>query len=142
MPVFITIPLTLAPLLVYNLLAFWLLADAGGDPWLGPIMTLELVSGARFTLVVGDLMILAGLVLLFVELLKATRTGVVALTDHILSTLVFIAYLVQFLTVREAATSVFFILMCIALVDVIAGFSITITGARRDFGISPGDHSR
>ena len=59
-----------------------------------------------------------------------------------LSTLVFIAYLVEFLTVREAATSVFFILMCVTLVDVIAGFSITITGARRDFGVSNGDHLR
>jgi len=139
MPMIVSIPLTLAPLLVYNLLAFWLLGDVGGDPWLAPILTVELVSGARFTLVIGDLMILAGLTLLFVELLKATRTGVVALTDHILSTLVFVAYLVEFLTVREAATSVFFILMCISLVDVIAGFSITISGARRDFGISRGD---
>ncbi|MHC5655397.1 hypothetical protein [Stappia sp.] len=140
MPMFISIPLTVAPLLVYNLLAYSLLGDTGGDPWAAPIVTVELVSGARFTLVIGDLMIIAGLALLFVELLKATRTGVVALTDHILSTLVFIAYLVEFLTVREAATSVFFILMFISLVDVIAGFSITITGARRDFGVSPGDH--
>ncbi|MAA99748.1 MAG: hypothetical protein CMN87_10535 [Stappia sp.] len=142
MPVFVSIPLTVAPLLVYNLLAFSLLGDTGGDPWQAPILTMELVSGARFTLVVGDLMILSGLVLLFIELLKATRTGVSALTDHILSTLVFIAYLVEFLTVRAAATSVFFTLMAISLVDVIAGFSITITGARRDFGVSPHDSSR
>lgn len=142
MPLIVSIPLTVAPLLVYNILAFSLLGDAGGDPWQAPVLTLELVSGARFTLVIGDLMIIAGLALLFVELLKATRTGVVALTDHILSTLVFIAYLVEFLTVREAATSVFFILMCVTLVDVIAGFSITITGARRDFGVSNSDHLR
>ncbi|SDU39147.1 hypothetical protein [Stappia sp. ES.058] len=139
MPFIVSIPLTLAPLLVYNLLAFSLFGNAGGDPWLGPVLTVELVSGARFTLVTGDLMIVSGLVLLFIELLKATRTGVVALTDHILSTLVFVAYLVEFLTVREAATSVFFILICISFVDVIAGFSITITGARRDFGVSRGD---
>lgn len=140
MPLILSLPLTLVPLLVYNLLAFAVLGDTGGDPWLAPVLTMELVSGARFTLVTGDLMILTGLVMLFFELLKATRTGTTALMDHILSTLIFIAYLVEFLTLREAASSVFFILMCVTLVDVIAGFSITITGARRDFGTHNGDH--
>jgi hypothetical protein len=141
MPLIASIPLTVLPLVVYNVLAFGLLGGAG-TPWAAPVMTIDLVSGASFSLLGGDLMILCALVLLFVELLKATRTGVSALTDHIFSTLVLIAYLVEFLTVREAATSVFFILMCVSLVDVIAGFSITITGARRDFGVSNGDTYR
>lgn len=141
MPLIASIPLTVVPLIAYNVLAF-VLFGAGASPWTTPVMTIDLVSGASFSLLGGDLMILCALLLLFVELLKATRTGVSALTDHIFSTLVLIAYLVEFLTVREAATSVFFILMCVSLVDVIAGFSITITGARRDFGVSNGDHYR
>lgn len=141
MPLIVSIPLTVVPLIAYNALAF-VLFGAGASPWTMPVMTIDLVSGASFSLLGGDLMILCALLLLFVELLKATRTGVSALTDHIFSTLVLIAYLVEFLTVREAATSVFFILMCVSLVDVIAGFSITITGARRDFGVSNGDHYR
>ena len=141
MPLIASIPLTVVPLIAYNVLAF-VLFEAGASPWTTPVMSIDLVSGASFSLLGGDLMILCALLLLFVELLKATRTGVSALTDHIFSTLVLIAYLVEFLTVREAATSVFFILMCISLVDVIAGFSITITGARRDFGVSNGDHPR
>ncbi|MCC4244754.1 hypothetical protein [Stappia indica] len=141
MPLIASIPLTVVPLIAYNVLAF-VLFEAGASPWTTPVMTIDLVSGASFSLLGGDLMILCALLLLFVELLKATRTGVSALTDHIFSTLVLIAYLVEFLTVREAATSVFFILMCVSLVDVIAGFSITITGARRDFGVSNGDHYR
>lgn len=141
MPLIASIPLTVLPLIAYNIVAFGLFG-AGGNPWLAPVVTLDLVSGARFSLLGGDLMILCALVLLFLELLKATRTGVSALADHIFSTLVFIAYLVEFLTVGKAATSVFFILMCVSLVDVIAGFSITITGARRDFGVSNGDQYR
>ena len=141
MPLIASIPLTVVPLIAYNVLTF-VLFEAGASPWTTPVMTIDLVSGASFSLLGGDLMILCALLLLFVELLKATRTGVSALTDHIFSTLVLIAYLVEFLTVREAATSVFFILMCVSLVDVIAGFSITITGARRDFGVSNGDHYR
>ena len=141
MPLIASIPLTVVPLVAYNVLAF-VLFGSGGSSWTAPVMTVDLVSGASFSLLGCDLMVLCALLLLFVELLKATRTGVSALTDHIFSTLVLIAYLVEFLTVREAATSVFFILMCISLVDVIAGFSITITGARRDFGVSNGDHHR
>lgn len=141
MPLIASIPLTVLPLIAYNIVAFGLFG-AGGNPWLAPVVTLDLVSGASFSLLGGDLMILCALVLLFLELLKATRTGVSALADHIFSMLVFIAYLVEFLTVGKAATSVFFILMCVSLVDVIAGFSITITGARRDFGVSNGDQYR
>lgn len=139
MPMIVSVPLTLVPLAVYNIIAFGVLGAFPGDPWTAPIFTAELVSGARFTLIIGDLMIIAALVLLFVEILKATRTGVVAMVDHILSVLVFVAYLVEFLSVPEAAHSVFFILTVIALIDVVAGFSITIAGARRDIAFGQGD---
>jgi hypothetical protein len=48
---------------------------------------------------------------------------------------VFVAYLVEFLQVRSAAHSVFFILMVITFVDVIAGFSVTIRSAVRDVSV-------
>lgn len=135
------IPLLIAPLAVYNFFAFGLLGASVGDPWSVPIVTIEMISSARWTLTLGDVMIVAALVLLFVEILKATRTGVSSIVDHILSTLLFIIYLVEFLLVRETATSVFFILMVISLVDVIAGYSVTISGARRDMSFGPGPHA-
>jgi hypothetical protein len=79
-------------------------------------------------------MILAAVALLFIEILKATRTGTASLADHVLSMLVFVIYLVEFLIVPGAAHSVFLILTVIAFIDVVAGFSITISGARRDIG--------
>lgn len=138
----LNIPLTIAPLIVYNLVVFGLLGDATGqgDPWFQPIFTIEMVSGARWTLVLGDLMIITGMVLLFFEILKATRTGPGSIVDHLLSTLVFAVYLVEFLVFREAAHSIFFTLMIISLIDVVGGFSITIRGARRDFGVGHNDH--
>jgi len=132
------IPLLIAPLLVYNAFAFGLMGNAIGDPWSAPIFTIEMVSDARWTLTLGDVMIVTALILLFVEILKATRTGVSSIVDHILSTLLFVAYLIEFLLVPQTATSVFFILMCISLIDVIAGYSITIRGATRDVAIGPG----
>lgn len=132
------IPLLIAPLIVYNAFAFGLMGTTVGDPWAAPIFTIQMVSQARWTLTLGDLMIVAALVLLFVEILKATRTGMGSIVDHILSTLLFVAYLIEFLLVRETATSVFFILMVVSLIDVIAGYSVTIRGARRDMTFGPG----
>ena len=134
------VPLLIAPLLVYNAFAFGIMGVSVGDPWSAPIFTIEMVSNARWTLTLGDVMIVASLFLLFIEILKATRTGVGSIVDHILSTLLFVAYLIEFLLVRETATSVFFILMVISLIDVIAGYSVTIRGARRDMTFGPGMH--
>lgn len=134
----INIPLMIAPLVVFNLFVFGFLGDPLGDPWLLPVFTVTMVSDARWTLTIGDILIVVSLGLLFIELLKATRTGAGTILDHLLSTGVFIMFLIEFLLVREAANSVFFILMIIALIDVIAGYSVTIRSARRDFSIGPG----
>jgi hypothetical protein len=58
--------------------------------------------------------------------------GSLTIIDHIMSTAVFIIALVQFLLVREAGTAPFFMLLAICLVDVVAGYSISIRSARRD----------
>ena len=134
------IPLLIAPLVVYNAFAFGIVGEPIGDPWSAPIFTIQMVSDARWTLTLGDLMIVAALVLLFIEILKATRTGMGSIVDHILSTLLFVTYLIEFLLVRQTATSVFFILMIISLIDVIAGYSVTIRSARRDLTMGPGVH--
>ncbi len=130
-----TLPLTLVPLIVYNLFALGFLGAGPGDPWLVPLFTVEMLSGARLTPTSGDLMVIVAIGLLFAEILKATRTGSVTLADHMLSMLVFVVYLVEFLLVAAAAHSVFLILTVIAFIDVVAGFSITIRAARRDIGI-------
>jgi uncharacterized membrane protein YobD (UPF0266 family) len=52
-----------------------------------------------------------------------------------LSMALFIAVLVEFLLVREAATSTFFLLVAIALVDVLAGFVVVIRSSRRQIEI-------
>jgi hypothetical protein len=43
--------------------------------------------------------------------------------------------LIEFLLVRQAGTSAFFILLMISLVDVIAGFIVTLRTAQRDMTI-------
>ena len=132
------VPLMIVPFIVYNLVGLGLVPVAGTDPWAATVMTLSMVSGAAWTMDMGDLMVVLGLFLLFFEILKATRVGPGSIIDHLLSTFVFVAYLVEFLLVRSAAHSVFFILMAITFIDVIAGFSVSIRSATRD--VSVGGH--
>lgn len=98
------------------------------------LFSIGMISDANWTLTLGDLVIIITLVLLFIELIKATRTGGSSIVDHALSTILFVFCLIEFLLVPEAATSVFFFIMIVTLIDVVAGFSITIRAARRDFG--------
>lgn len=128
------IPLMIIPLVVYNLQIF--LGNA--NIWPQNMFTVNMISGEAWTMTVGDLMVCAGLLLLFFEILKATRISATSIVDHLLSTFVFIAYLVEFLLVPQAAHTVFFLLMVIALVDVLAGFSVSIRSATRDVTFGSG----
>ena len=87
---------------------------------------------------VGDLVIVVGLALLFVEVIKATRTTAVKVRNHALSTLIFIIALVEFIVLAAFATSPFFFLVIMGLFDIVAGFTISIVAAKRDLGIAGG----
>jgi hypothetical protein len=124
------LPLTVFPLIVYNAVAFGF--GASPDPWASETFGLTMISGVRWVLTLGDLMVVLGIVCLFFEVLKSTTSTSRSITNHVLSTIVLILYIVEFIAVGAAAHSVFFILLVIALFDVIAGFSITIKTASRD----------
>lgn len=128
------IPLMIVPFVLYNLIMLGF-AGNGVSDLTEILISFQMMSGAVWTMSWGDVLIVIALVLLFIEVLKATRTGSWSVIDHMFSMLVFIAFLVEFLLVREAATQVFFILMVIAFVDVIAGFSVSIRSAGRDVSI-------
>lgn len=124
-------PLLVIPFIVYNAVAF-LMFGAKPDGWAAELFHVTMVSGVLWQLSWGDLLLVIGLVCLFFEVLKSTNTGRTSIVEHMLSTALFVIYLVEFLLVGAAASSVFFLLMMMSLVDVVAGFSISITGAGRD----------
>ena len=128
------IPLLIIPFILYNIGLTGVIEEAD-DPWRAELFSLPMMSGGTFALTLGDALILLALILLFIEVVKATRTSSFSVIDHLLSTLVFVAFLVEFLLVKGAAHSVFFILTVIALVDVLAGFSVSIRSASRDVTI-------
>ncbi len=123
------LPLMVLPLILYNLGIAGLF---GATDWQGEIFSLTMMSGGVWSMTLADLMVLIALVVLFIEVMKSTRTSNASVLDHLLSTFVFVAFLVEFLLVRQAATSLFFILMMIALIDVLAGFSVSLRASSRD----------
>lgn len=128
-------PLLVIPFAVYNIIEFLIPGPTPGAFWTSVIADIPLASGEKWAMTVGDLMIAISILILFVELLKATRLSTRSIVDHLLSTLLFIVMLVEFLLVKQAATGTFFLLLIISFVDVVGGFSVTIRSAQRDIAI-------
>lgn len=134
-------PLLTISLIVYNVLVLVAgdasLADMGMTAFLNRGVEITLFSGALWKFTIGDLLIVVSLVLLFVEILKSTVTTANSIANHALSLVVGIIALVEFLIFKGFGTSTMFLIICMCVIDVIAGFSITIVASKRDFGVAP-----
>ena len=128
---FIGFPLLLIPFTLYNIVAFLM----PGVSFTEPVLTVPMLSGAEWKISIGDLLLMLAVLLLYLEILKATRLGMRAIMEHMLSLLLFIAMAGEFIIVPRVATSIFFILVLLSFVDVIAGFSVTIRTAQRDLSV-------
>jgi hypothetical protein len=99
------------------------------------VLQTHLISGAEWMLTWKDVLLLSGLLLLFIELLKSTRAATQNMLGHILSMIVFIIFLAEFLVVAEAGTSTFLILGVMSLIDVLAGYTISVAVARKEMNV-------
>lgn len=122
------IPLLGFVLVLANLLA---LLGEGFDT---ELLKFAMTSGVDMRLDAGDLVVLGGLLLLYFEVFKATRTSDASILDHVASLAVFVVALVEFLLLPRFAHGAFLALLLMCLIDVVAGFTVTISTARRDFG--------
>jgi len=109
--------------IIYNVIV--LTSDADST-MASNLFSMGLPSGGSWAVNAGDLLLMVGVIALYVDVFKATRTTTRSIIDHGISMLVFILYLVEFLLVPGAATSTFAILTLMALVDVV----VTIVAAR------------
>ena len=128
-------PLLVIPFAVYNIIECLMPGASPGAFWANVIANITLASGEKWALTVGDLFIAISILILFVELLKATRLSSRSIVDHVLSTILFIIMLIEFLLVKQAASGTFFLLLVICFVDVVGGFSVTIRSAQRDITV-------
>ena len=129
-------PLLLLPVAAYNL--FVLTLDEGlrsieaHARLTAPLFQLTTAPGGVWPVSVADLMLAASLVVLFVELIKSTGSRRLAIANHALSMVVFVACLVEMLMAPAFATSTFFLITLMVLLDVLAGFVVTLAAARQE----------
>lgn len=118
------------PLIGVVALIYWLIALTGPELLGRAVLNVTLPSGAPWVLNTDELLLLLGLLALYIEVLKSTRTS--QILDHVLSLGVFIISGIGFLLVPRLGSSIFLLLLVMSLIDVIAGFSVALTSARRD----------
>ncbi|HEY4344380.1 MAG TPA: hypothetical protein VGN05_08535 [Parvibaculum sp.] len=124
------------PLLALVVIAYNIIVFLTGFTMETGVFSVPLVSGTVWTVTIGDTLLVFGLIMLFLELINATRTGSATIINHALSMMVLLVALVQFIVLPQFGTSVFFLIVLLNILDVIAGFTVTITSARRDFTVS------
>ena len=132
-------PLLLLPLVIYNLVAL------GGGTFMhydvqdllsyDHALNIKMFSGDIWKFSAGDALVLATLALLFVEIVKSTRTTTNEVINHALSMLVFIVALVEFVAMKNFASTPFFFILTMTMFDVVAGYTISIVAAEHDVGL-------
>jgi hypothetical protein len=121
------VPLLIIPLAIYNILAFLI----PGFVWMDEIAHFRMKSAGEWGVTSGDIMIAGSILTLAVEMMRAGRAGR-SIVDHMLSTLVFIGMMVEFVLVKEAASTTFFLLLLISFVDVTGGFAMGVRRSHRE----------
>jgi hypothetical protein len=139
----IALPLLVIPVVLYNLVVLTELMGGGGSVAADAVLreamfSIPMASGSSWNIGVGDLILFLSLILLFFELLKSTSSQKVAIVNHALSMIIFVVCLVEFLLIKGFATSTFFLILVMVMLDVLAGFIVTIIAARKDFDFGAG----
>ena len=142
--IFTAFPMLILPVLLYAFLAIFAgkpdgvtavpmarMLEAG-------IFRMPMISGGAWEFDLGDAVLLFALIMLFIEIIKSTNTEAASLLNHGLSIGALIVALIAFLLFRSFGTSEFFLLLVMLVLDVVAGFMVTVVAARRDFGVGTG----
>ncbi|MDB4984865.1 MAG: hypothetical protein JWN04_43 [Myxococcaceae bacterium] len=133
-----TFPLLAVSLVIYAIAT--LLQGSASVPWHDFLsFRLRLISGDVWSITAGDLFLTLSMVMLFIEILRATRSGNSSMLNNALSVLVFIVGLLLFLTAKGFGNSVFFLFLSMTFLDFMAGFIISTVTARRDFAFNRPD---
>jgi hypothetical protein len=121
-------PLLLIPFAIYNMIAFL----TPGVSWTGALYSvpIPLKSGVSWAPTAGDALLAFSLLMLMCEFIKSARQGK-SFVEHFLALLLVGGATAEFVMVREAGNSTFFLFVAICFVDLFAGFAASIRRVRR-----------
>ena len=128
------IPLLVLPVAAYAVLALTLggglyAADAS-ERFTRPLFTFSTAGGGVWPVSSADLLLAAALIVAFIELLKGIDDRRIAVANHALSITLFVVCLTAMLLAPAFATSTFFLITLMVLLDLVAGFIVTMGQAR------------
>jgi hypothetical protein len=132
----IAFPLLLIPFVLYNMIIFLL-----NMPFSEEVFSLPLLEGRSLPVTTADLLVMLGMLLLYVEVLKAARLGSKGVMDHVLSFLLFVGMAAELVLVPRAMTTTLLLLTALAFVDVIIGLSFIGRGKQREIVLEGQDQA-
>jgi hypothetical protein len=115
----IAFPLLLIPFAFFNMVIFLL-----NLPFTETVFTVPLVSDREMPVAIGDLIVAVGMLLLYVEVIKAVRPGGKSIMDHVLALILFAGMASELVFVPRATSPTLLLLVVLGFVDVITGLSI------------------
>jgi len=129
----VAFPLLLIPFALYNMVVFLL-----NMPFTETAFAIPLVSDRRLPVSVGDLVVAIGMLLLYVEVMKAARPGGKGIMDHVLSFVLLLAIAGELVLVPRASTVTLLLLAVLGFVDLLTGISLSLRARRRIVIEEPG----
>ncbi len=122
--VFAAVPLLTLPVIAYGLLAASLggaASPAAAAAIAHPLFTLTTAGGGLWPVSAGDLLLVGGLAAGFIDLIKGAPDRRAVLVNHALTIILFATCLAALLLAPAFASSCFFLLTLMVLLDLAAG---------------------
>jgi hypothetical protein len=120
-------PLLVIPFAIYNIIAFLM----PGVSWSAPVTHLHLMSGAEWTMSVGDILVAFTALILIVEVIKFACIGTRSIVDHMLALLLLLGMSAEFVWITQAATASFFLMLVTAFVEAAGGIGVSLRSRAR-----------
>lgn len=123
----VAFPLLLIPLAIFNIIVFLM----PGLSLTTPLASVALKSGTIWNVTAGDVLLALAALLVLIEMVKAARPGGKSIVEFLLSILLCGCAIAEFVMLPPFGTSVFFLLIVMAVVDVIGSLAIGTQSRRR-----------
>lgn len=121
------------PFMAFAAIVYFILVSLVGSSLDRIVLQVPMPSGVSLPLTIGELLILFATIMGFVELVGSTSASSTAILNHGLQLVVFLVCLLLLLLLPRFATGTFLIITIMTLINTVAGYSISILRARRDF---------
>jgi hypothetical protein len=133
----IAFPLLLIPFALYNMIAFLL-----NMPFTDTVFAIPLMREERLPVTTGDLLVIFGMLLIYIEVLKAARFASKSAMDYLLAFLLFAAMAAELFMVPQVATPTLLMLTVLAFVDLVSGLSLVGRGKPRAIVLEDTDRAQ